>query len=113
MLHSVFVLSTSPHSDLKRTKLHPMLKMLIVDAFVAKWKKDDDPNGSGRKMYGPDNVHSVELIETILDNAAHLEIVNQQKKVETITWFDSPDSMRIFITSSNSAFTHSSFNIDG
>ena len=75
MLHPAFVPSISPHSDLKRTKLHPMLKKLVVDAFTARWKNDDDPNDFGCTMFGPDNVHCVELIKTVVDNAACLYIV--------------------------------------
>ena len=79
---SRFVFSTCPHSDLKRTMLGPTRTNLVADAFLAKWKKDDDPNDFGRKMYGPDNVHRVELIETIFDNVAGLYIVHLSKLKE-------------------------------
>ena len=46
-----------------------------MDSFEAKWKIDHDPNKFGAKMFGPDNLHRVEYIETILDNAAGLYIL--------------------------------------
>ena len=52
-----------------------MLKFLVIDEFVARWKKDDDPNNFGRKIYGPDNIHRVELIETVVGNADRLYVV--------------------------------------
>ena len=56
---SRFVFSTCSHSDLTRTMLNKTLQNVVAEAFVAKWKKDDDPDDFGRKMYGSDNVHPV------------------------------------------------------
>ena len=47
-----------------------------MDSFDAKWRMDDDPNDFGAKLFGPDNVHRVEYIETILDNASGLYILH-------------------------------------
>ena len=56
--------------------LHRMLKQMVADAFVAMWRKDDNPDDFGQKMYGSDNVHPVEVIHTILNNASCLIIVH-------------------------------------
>ena len=53
-----------------------MLKIFVIGAFVAMWKKDADPNDFGWKTFGPDNVHRLEYIETVVDNAAGLYIVH-------------------------------------
>ena len=47
-----------------------------MDSFVAKWKKDADPNDVGQKMFGPNNVRWLEYIETVLDNATGLYILH-------------------------------------
>ena len=49
---------------------------MVADAFVAKWKKDDNPDDFGQKMYGSDNVHPVGVIQNILDNTGCLIIVH-------------------------------------
>ena len=65
-------LHTSVGTDLSQSKLHPILKNLVIDGFTATWKTDDDPNNYGRKLVGPDYCYPVEHVETILDNAGRL-----------------------------------------
>ena len=53
-----------------------MLKNLIVDAFDARWKKDDGPNNHGRKLFGLENGHRVEYVQTIVENAERYYITH-------------------------------------
>ena len=99
MLYPVFVVSSCLTSDLKRTKLHPTPKDLVADAFVAKWKKDDEPNDFGRKLFKPDNVHRVELIQIILDNMACLYIVHPSMLKEEWVKAELDDVMKMLMES--------------
>ena len=47
---------------------------MVVGAFVSMWRKDDDPDDFGQKMYGSDNAPRVKVIESILNNAGRLII---------------------------------------
>ena len=69
-------LHTSVGTDLSKSKLHPILKNLVIDGFTATWKTDDDPNNYGRKLVGPDYCYPVEHVETILDNAGRLYLTH-------------------------------------
>ena len=53
-----------------------MLKNLIVDAFDARCQKDDDPNEYGRKLFGQDDFHRVEYVQTIVGNAGRYYITH-------------------------------------
>ena len=49
---------------------------MVVGAFVSMWRKDDNPDGFGQKMYGSDNAPRVKVIESILDNTGRLIILH-------------------------------------
>ena len=76
------VCSTFLNSDLAETHLHPILNNLVVDAFDARRKKDDDPNDYGCKLFGPDDCHRVENFQTIDENAGSDYITHQSMMKE-------------------------------
>ena len=87
------------NADLRKAGLHRLLRNLIVDSFEAKWKMDDDPNDFGEKMFGPDNVHRVEYIETVLDNAAGLYILHPSMMKDDWVKAELDDVMHTFMES--------------
>ena len=60
---------------------------------------DDDPNNFDEKMFGPDNVHQVEYIETVLANAADLYILHPSMMNEDWVKAELDDVMHTFMES--------------
>ena len=54
-------------SDLSGSKLDPILQLLVVGVFNAKWKSGDDPNDFGQPFVGPESAYRFEHIEEKLD----------------------------------------------
>ena len=72
---------------------------MVADAFVAKWKKDDNPDDFGQNMYGSDNIQSIEIIQTILGNAGRLVIVHPTMLNEECVKNELDEVMKTFMES--------------
>ena len=99
MMHPVFFFSTCSYSDLTKIMLDRTLLKMVVDAFVARWKKDDNPDDFGQKMYGSDNIQSIEIIQTILGNAGRLIIVHPTMLKEEYVKDESDEVMKTLMES--------------
>ena len=54
-------------SDLSGSNLHHILKKLVVGGYNARWKKGDDPNNFGEKIFDHDNLCPFEYVQEKLD----------------------------------------------
>ena len=101
------LLHTYLGSDLSKSKLHSILKNLLIDGFTATWKTDDNPNNYGRKLVGPDYCYPVEHVETILNNDGRLYLTHPLLLKEEWAKDDLDHIMKKYMESGTHEFLHS------
>ena len=88
-----------PQCRPEKDRSSPYFEKIDRRFFEGKWKKDKDLNDFGQKMFGPDNVHWVEYVETVLDNAAGLYILHKSMMNEDWVETELDDIMYTFMES--------------